>query len=391
MGTSERNRLSSGSSDDLHEVYRAVATTLEAADFSGADPYDALNSRLFALTPLASVPVARLAWQQLFKRLPYDLRALTRVPPTVNPVTLALAARTYARADQLEKCRRTIERLLSTRCDPARYGEGAWGYPFPWQAKAFYVPLGTPNVIATAYAVRAIDGCAERPRSDLDRIVCDSAQFVANMLICQAAAGGRYVGYVPGSNAMVHNASLWGAYILALGASRNGSPVWRDLANQAIDYTIRAQTPDGAWSYGEASHHQWTDGFHAGYVLEALQLCRLLLKRNDLAQPIARGMRYYIERFLREDGVVSYYVDGNGPLDVNNFAQMVITLETVRPSDHWPRLADRVLAAAIRELWCPDTRAFAYQRNGKRLNRAFYPRWTQIWMMHALGLLLDQK
>src|SRR5260370_1133855 len=79
-----------------------------------------------------------------------------------------------------------------------------------------------------------------------------------------------------------------------------------------------------------ASHDRWTDGFHTGYVLEALQLCRGLLQRDDLAEPIARGMDYYLRTFLRNDGVVPYYANGSGPLDVNNFAQMVVTLQCVR-------------------------------------------------------------
>ena len=313
------------------------------------------------------------------------------MPPSVNPVTLALAARTYARAGETGKGARAIERLLAMRSDPALYGEGAWGYPFPWQAKAFYVPLGVPNVIATAYAIRAISECAEWVGGNVDRIISDSAGFVAGALARQANGAARYIGYVPESGAMVHNASLWGAYILALAASRGGSAAWHQLANAAIDYTARAQTAQGAWAYGEADHHRWTDGFHTGYVIEALQLCRPLLKRDDLAEPIARGLNYYRSAFLRDDGVVPYYSDGKGPLDANNFAQMTITLHAVQQSPDWRDLADKVLAAAIRELWCPELDAFAYQRSGGRLNRTIYPRWTQIWMMHALGLQLEQK
>jgi hypothetical protein len=126
-------------------------------------------------------------------------------------------------------------------------------------------------------------------------------------------------------------------------------------------------------------------------VIEALQLCRPLLKRDDLAEPIARGMNYYRSAFLRDNGVVPYYAGGEGPIDANNFAQMAITLQVVQPSPDWRDLVDKVLAAAIRELWCPELNAFAYQRSRRRLNRTIYPRWTQIWMMHALGLRLDHK
>jgi hypothetical protein len=371
------------------DIYQRVVATLEAADFSGADPFDGLNSRLFARLPLSSLPIARLAWLQLFKKSPYDFRSFARVPASTNPVTLALAARSYALSGESEKMRRAIERLLLLRAGAQRWGQGAWGYPFPWQAKAFYVALGVPNVIATAYAVRAVSDCSPSAAST-SRIISEAAEFVGTELTCRSATGAPYIGYVPQSDTMVHNANLWGAYVLALAASRNERR-WRAVANAAIDYTVQAQQPDGSWPYGESGHHRWTDGFHTGYVLEALHLCRELLLRDDLAEPIARGTNYYLKSFLRDDGVVPYYADGSGPLDVNNFAQMVVTLECVRPTPDWLALADRTLAAAIRELWRPEADAFAYQRRGRHINRISYPRWTQIWMMYALGLRLAQQ
>jgi polysaccharide biosynthesis protein VpsJ len=375
--------------DGFNDIYRRVVATLEDSDFSGADPFDGLNSRVFARLPLSSLPIARLAWLQLFKKSPYDLRSLARVPPSTNPVTLALAARSYALSGETEKMRRAVERLLLLRADARRWGQGAWAYPFPWQAKAFYVALGVPNVIATAYAVRAVSDCCPSAAST-SRIISEAAAFVGTELTCRSAGGAPYIGYVPGSDTMVHNANLWGAYVLALAASRN-ERTWRSLANAAIDYTLRAQRPDGSWPYGESSHHRWTDGFHTGYVLEALHLCRELLIRDDLSEPIARGTKYYVKSFLRDDGVVPYYANGSGPLDINNFAQMVVTLECVRPTPDWLALADRTLAAAIRELWRPESDAFAYQRRGRHINRISYPRWTQIWMMYALGLRLAQR
>lgn len=382
-------QLASDVAAELHKTYRAVAARLEAEDFCGADPYDALNSRLFARSPFASLPLARLVWQQLFRRSPFDFRRVSGVAPTTNPVALALAARTYERAGEVDKCRRAVERLLAMRCDPAQYGDGMWGYPFPWQAKAFYIPRGTPNIIATAYAVRALDQCAPRLSLDVDPIIADTARFVAKELVRKAdGKNRRYLAYATGSDAMVHNASLWGAYVLALAAQRGGPAEWKELAEAAIEYSLRAQSPDGAWVYGESAHHRWTDGFHTGYVLEALHLCRFLLKRDDLAEPVSRGTKYYLDTFLRADGVVPYYSDGSGPLDANNFAQMVITLDLLKPRCDWDSLADKVLIAAIRALWCERSSAFAYQRSNARINRAFYPRWTQIWMMHSLGLRL---
>ena len=224
--------------DYFHDVYRRVTARLEAADFSGADPFDGLNSRVFAKLPFSSLPIARLAWLQLFKKSPYDFRPLAKVPPSTNPVTLALAARTYALSGEDDRKRRAVERLVLLRSDPERWRHGAWGYPFPWQAKAFYVARGMPNVIATAYAVRAVADCCPSA-AESDRIISDAAAFIGTELVCRRANGTRYIGYVPQSDTMVHNANLWGAYVLALAVDR-GSNTWRSLADAAIDYTLRA-------------------------------------------------------------------------------------------------------------------------------------------------------
>ena len=314
----------------IKDVFVQVEAQLDAADFTGWDPYDALNSALFAATPLMKVPLARLAWSQLFRRSPLNLRKLARVTPTSNPVSMALGARTYLCLSDSAKCRPLIGNLLLARCSSSDWGQGTWGYPFPWQAKAFYVPVGTPNVIATAYAVRGLVDCRNFVDDGLHAIVQNSATFVANMLVRHTPSGQRYIGYVPGSDTMVHNANLWGAFVLALGCTFGGPQIWRDLANSAIDYSVQAQSSDGKWCYGEAPHHQFTDGFHTGYVLEALDLCSTLLGRTDLDEPIARGLEFYLSKFLLPDGTVPSYSNGKGPLDANNFAQMVITLEKLR-------------------------------------------------------------
>ena len=59
-------------------------------DFKGWDPYDGLNSKFFQSTPLKYSFLARLAWIQLFKRNPINLRKAMLVPKEINPKGLAL-------------------------------------------------------------------------------------------------------------------------------------------------------------------------------------------------------------------------------------------------------------------------------------------------------------
>ena len=77
---------------NLAEVFADLFEWCRKHNFSGYDPFDALNSRVFQATPFRHSPIARLAWTQLFKRSPLNLRALALVPAQTNPKGTALFA-----------------------------------------------------------------------------------------------------------------------------------------------------------------------------------------------------------------------------------------------------------------------------------------------------------
>ena len=133
----------------------------EKEGFKGYDPYDGLNSRLFQSLPFARARYPRLAWIQLFKKLPVNLRPLVGIKKDYNPKGLALFLTGYvnlARVEGLEKYAERIEflagRLIAMK-SPG-YSGNCWGYNFPWQSKAFYFPKFTPTVVASTFASNAL-------------------------------------------------------------------------------------------------------------------------------------------------------------------------------------------------------------------------------------------
>ena len=59
-------------------------------NWAGFDPYDALNSRVFALSPLSRSRYCRIALTQALKRLPVNLRPLLGISKEQNPKGIAL-------------------------------------------------------------------------------------------------------------------------------------------------------------------------------------------------------------------------------------------------------------------------------------------------------------
>src|SRR5689334_11179298 len=142
---------------EIKSAYSSLAAWCRKRDYAGHDPFDALNSRLFQLTPLKRSRLARLAWTQFFKRSPVSFRKLALVPDERNSKGTALFAlaaladfrRTRTKAAESE-ARELLDDLLAAQIKGER--GTAWGYNFDWQGRAFFAPKGTPTIVPTAFA-----------------------------------------------------------------------------------------------------------------------------------------------------------------------------------------------------------------------------------------------
>src|SRR6185503_4447387 len=145
----------------IEQAFADLLAWCRAHDFAGYDPFDALNSRVFQLTPLNHSRTARLIWMQAIKRFPLNLRPLALVPPQKNSKGLALFAlatlATYRRVRTIEAetdARALLDDLLLARIQG--YSGAAWGYNFAWQSRKFFAPQRTPIIVPTAFAARAL-------------------------------------------------------------------------------------------------------------------------------------------------------------------------------------------------------------------------------------------
>ena len=74
----------------LIDLNTLLLNSIRAENFSGYDPFDLLNSRLFKATPMYRNEWIRLGWLQLGKRSPINFRRLLLVPKKRNPKGVSL-------------------------------------------------------------------------------------------------------------------------------------------------------------------------------------------------------------------------------------------------------------------------------------------------------------
>lgn len=382
---------------ELYSTYDQLLAWCREHDFAGHDPFDALNSRLFQITPLAKSRNARLLWTQLLKRSPADLRTLAIVPAERNPKGIALFAlaqlATFRRLRTEEselQARSLLSMLLSMKAEGV--SGAAWGYNFDWQSRNFFAQRGTPTVVPTAFAGRALIEAARDFRDDeylqTARSVCD---FLLNDLPRTVDTVDELCfSYAPGTSTRIFNASLLAAEVLAGVAELTNDRSLCDHAERAARYVINQQQPDGSWTYGVNANQAWIDNFHTAYVLFSLEriiaACSL---GEEFQQSLARGYRYWKKNFFLADGWPKYYDDDPYPADAHAAASAIVTLVECRDLDKTSAtMARQVASWTIRNL--RDKRGFFYyQRRRFYTVRKPYMRWTQAWMLYALARLLE--
>lgn len=389
--------MQNSSEQALHDLFEWC----RARNFAGADPFDALNSRIFQATPFARSETSRFVWTQLIKRSPLDLRVLALVPAQKNAKGIALfalaALANYRRLRTTEaesEARNLIDELLNLRI--SGYSGAAWGYNFDWQSRHFFAPRGTPMIVPTAFAARALVQAAdtfqdqsylEIARSSCDFILRDLKRAVdTEDELCFS--------YSPIDQTCVFNASLLAAETLAGVGAVTGETELCDFAVRAGRYVVKRQRGDGAWAYGAAKNQAWVDNFHTAYVLQSLSLITKCCRAADASmfgEALQRGYKFWRERFFLADGWPKYYDDALYPADTHSGAAAIVALLQLRHLDQEAQsLAEKIAAWLLNNM--RDSRGFFYyQRRRFYTLKTPFMRWSQAWTAYALARLLEEE
>ena len=159
---------------------------------------------------------------------------------------------------------------------------------------------------------------------------------------------------------------------------------FRDAAQRGIDYALARQRPDGSWLYGERADLAWVDGYHHGYVLDALRVCDDAGLDDRLSGALERGLRYYQRELLLPDGTPKYFAHKVYPIDSQSYAQAIQTFSIAASRD--PRYiepARRVFDWTMEHMRRSDG-LFMFQRRKHWSNRLPHMRWVVAALLLAL-------
>lgn len=376
----------------------ALLDYCKSQGFKGWDPYDGLNSRVLKGLGLNKVAFFRLAWIQLFKRNPINLRRLLLVPKGYNPKGIGLFLSAYSKelialrekreghSVELEKnVNELAELLIELRSEG--YSGSCWGYNFDWQARGgLFFPSGTPTVVATTYAAYGLfDAYEATGNTCYLNVALDAVNFVLKDLSRDYRDDGSFLfSYsVTKGNNTVYNASLLGSKLLSRAYYYNKDESLIEVARGSVQAVMNAQEKDGSWVYGELPIQSWKDSFHTGFNLECLADYMKFTGDKSFEAGINLGFDYYTKNFFTDEGIPKYYNNEIFPVDIHSPAQLVVTVESLGRMKEYRGLVEKVINWTIENMQAPKG-YFYYQKKKYWTTKIPYMRWSQAWMAHSL-------
>lgn len=380
------------SSAEAWASLRKLESYVSSEKLAGYDPYDALNSPL--LRVLGFNKPARIAIIQLFRRSPFNFRPLFGIKKDCNPKGMGLFLSGYVKLHRMTAEQVYIDHANQVATwllqNAAKGCTGlAWGYNFDWQSRAFFVPKGTPTMVNTSFIGAAfLDMYEQMGQPDHLSTAKSACEFLLADLNRWEDDDSLALSYTPLDSTRIHNANMLGAALLARVYQLTGEKKYLDNARKMVHYVMSCQKGDGSWSYAETNYQKWIDSFHTGFVLESLYQYIVSSGDETFRSNLARGLAFFRRNFFSPEGIVHYYYDGSGPIDIHSFAQAIVTLTMLTAIDpECKTIADATIRWVTQNM--QDPAGYFHFRKGRWIdNRIPYIRWGQAWMFHALTTYL---
>jgi hypothetical protein len=363
--------------------------------WQGYDPYDGLNGKCNDLPLIQKSKMLKLALIHFNKSSHLNLRSLQFIPPNHNSKGIALflsgALDLYQKTGSsgyLNLVHHFIEILRKNTL--SGYSGPCWGYYFPWQSRAFYVPANTPSVVVTSFVGQALlDAYEILGDESLLNWVHEIQAFILHDLNRSYAGENFCLSYTPVDNSQIYNASILGAALLARLYRYNQDHNLKRVVMQLYAYCAGKQNDDGSWFYGEAANQKWIDHYHTSFVLEALIDIHQEIPELKIAGTLRKGIDFYLNNFFENGVIPKFHHNRLYPIEPHCGASAIILLSKL--SEIYGRKyfvkAGRVADWFIHNMMDPEG-YFYFQKNRFLMNKIPYMRWVQAWMFKALAQLI---
>ncbi len=389
--------------EKIHNSLLKLEEWVATRDYRAYDTFDGLSSPYASLFTLGH-PFLRRVWQQAVRRFPINLRPLLGIKVAQGSKAMGFFAQGYLKLYQTTgqeayraKMRHCLDWLVQHRC-PGFKGN-AWGNHFDYESRGGRIPRGTPTVVWTSLIGHVFLDAYDVFSSEQDLAVASGvAEFISKELGWIETGRDICLNYIPENGGKpvpgehgIHNSNVLGAGLLARVHSHLPNPLYTEIAEQAVQFTVRDQMPNGAWNYGSQPCWRWVDSFHTAYNLESIDYYIRGTGNQKFQPALVKGYKFYVDTFFGPDGTPRYYDYKTRPLDIQCASQAIQTLVNLHELDtRSVSIAEKVALWTIANMQDP-TGYFYYRKYPVMTNKTPTLHWGQATMFAAMAILLHYE
>jgi len=383
--------------DQIQTAVDRLDRWISNSGWVGYDPFDGLSAPGFSRLTFR-VQILRIALQQTVRRFPLNLRPILGITKKHSTKAMGYFATSYLRLHKLTGRQDYLEKAKFCLSDLHRnhsqgYAGYAWGNAFDYQSRGGYNREGVPTVVWTSFIghgiVDAYELLGDQNNLEVARSACE---FILRDLTSSETEDQSFapIGYLPHDRSSIHNSNMLGASLLARVHKHTGESELIEVSRRAVKHTMDHQREDVSWYYGEGLRWRWVDGYHTGFVLDALHWYMESTDDSQYQNHLQRGMDYYRQRLFA--GVMPKHYNSNTyPIDIQAVAQAIQTFALI-PNKHGGNLAwaEEIANWAIQHMQDPAG-YFYFRRHRLMTNKTPVLHWGQSTMLAALTLLLQRR
>jgi len=343
-------------------------------DFSGYDPYDALNSK--KLIEINN-KLLKIFLTQIFVYSPINFRPLFNIKPDKNPKAIGLFLSSYCNL-------KLVDYLLKN--NSKGYSGYCWGFNFNWQDLSRFSKKWLPTIVVTSHVGNSFLDLYEITGGEKYRKVVNSiCRFILDDLNITRTEEGICFSYTPIDKHIVHNANCLGAAFLSRVYNVTQEKKLLDYSRKAFDFSISCQ---------KDKERNQID-FHQGFILDSLVdfIKNVRVDDKKYKQSLMDGAEFYINQQFENFGRSKWRLPWRYPVDIHHQAQGIITLcklYTAVKKVKYLEFAEKIAKWTVENMQ-DEKGYFYYQKWPFSTNKISYMRWGQAWMMLALSSLLYAK
>ncbi|RQH00246.1 antibiotic ABC transporter permease [Natrarchaeobius oligotrophus] len=387
-----------GEIDRYHSVLDSTLEYARRREYAGPDYGDGMSSQLLQSLPFEH-RLVNLVVQEVVKRAPVDVRPLFRVEHRRNYKGAALFSMANLNYHELA-CRRGERGNLAF--DPVAEATGLADWLLEERLTAYSGFCGghrheiqhlhtkgepsDPDIVSTAYAVRALLRAAEFDERYAE-IARTASDFLIEDLNYREVPEGAKVDYHLNhpDDSYTLNAAALGAGMLVDLYEHAGDDDLVERATKILDHVAAHQTDVGGWPYRipASASHLSMDSHHNGFIIEAFQRYRDVVDEDRYADTLETALEFYRDELFELDGAPNFDEANAYPRDIHASTQGILVF--TREGDL--EFADRILRWVLANLQVEEGR-FYYRKYRHHTKRVTLMRWCQGWMSYAMSEFL---